>query len=101
MLGGFRLKGGLRSFALLLVAGLTVLAAPAVARADSVTEWNLNASNAIFVTAAQPPQVSVLHMAMVHGAVYDAVNAIDRRYEPYLYRSRAARRWYSKDAAVA
>jgi PAP2 superfamily len=36
----------------------------------------------------------------VHGAVYDAVNAIDRRYEPYLGAPRA-RRWYSKDAAAA
>ena len=101
MLGRFTLKGGLRSFALLLVAGLTVLAAPAVARADSVTEWNLNASNAIFVAAAQPPQVSVLHMAMVHGAVYDAVNAIDRGHEGYLLTSRVAQPFDSKEAAAA
>jgi hypothetical protein len=101
MLGGFRLKGGLRSFALLLVAGLTVLAAPAVARADSVTEWNLNASNAIFVAAGQPPQISVLHMAMVHGAVYDAVNAIDGGHEGYLLTSRVAQPFDSKEAAAA
>ena len=101
MLGQFKLKVGLRSLALLLVAGLTVLAAPAVARADSVTEWNLNASNAIFVTAAQPPQVSVLHMAMVHGAVYDAVNAIDGGHEGYLLTSRVAQPFDSKEAAAA
>ena len=37
---------------------------------------------------------------MVHGAVYDAVNSIDERYEPYLVEVRA-RDWYSKDAAAA
>ena len=37
---------------------------------------------------------------MVHGAVYDAVNSIDERYEPYLVRVRA-RDWYSQDAAAA
>jgi PAP2 superfamily len=44
--------------------------------------------------------VSVLHLAMVHGAAYDAVNAIDGRHEPYLAAPRA-RRWYSKEAAAA
>ena len=101
MLGGFKLEGRLRSFALLLVAGLMVLAAPAVARADSVTEWNLNASNAIFVVGAQGPQASIPHMAMVHGAIYDAVNAIDGRYEGYLLTSRVAQPFDSKEAATA
>ena len=40
------------------------------------------------------------HMAMVHGAIFDAVNSIDRRYEPYLGGA-AAKRWFSQDAAVA
>jgi VCPO second helical-bundle domain len=70
----------------------------ASARADAVTEWNLNASNALFATAAQPPQVSVPHLAMVHGAVYDAVNAIDGGHEPYLL---TAQRSGSKRAAAA
>jgi len=39
-------------------------------------------------------------MAVVQGAVYDAVNAIDGRARPYL-RAPHAKRWYSKDAAVA
>jgi len=53
---------------LLVLAVLGALVAPAAARADAVTEWNLNASNAIFAVAGQPPQVSVPHLAMVHGA---------------------------------
>jgi hypothetical protein len=85
---------------LVAVAALLALAA-APARADTVTEWNLNATNALIVTAAQPPQVSVPHLAMVHGAVYDAVNAIDGGHEEYLISSRLARRSDSKDAAAA
>jgi hypothetical protein len=81
--------------------GLAVLAAPAVASADTVTQWNQNAANALYVTAAQPPNVSVLHMAMVQGAVYDAVNAIDGSREGYLLTSRVATPSDSKDAAAA
>jgi hypothetical protein len=83
-----------------LVAAI-VLAAPALARADVVTQWNLNAANALMVSAGQPPQVSVPHMAMVHGAVYDAVNAIDGGHEGYLLSSRLARPSDSKEAAAA
>ena len=31
-----------------------------------------------------PPPLAVIHLAMVHGAIYDAVNAIDGGHEPYL-----------------
>src|SRR5437667_10824883 len=68
---------------LLIALALVALASPTVARADAVTDWNLIASNAIVVTAWQPPPVSALSFAMVHGAVYDAVNAIDRGHQPY------------------
>ena len=40
------------------------------------------------------------HLAMVHGAVYDAVNAIDGGHEPYLVMPRA-KATYSKNAAAA
>jgi hypothetical protein len=85
----------------LTVAVGAALAAPAVARADAVTQWNLNASNALFTVAGQPPQVSVSHLAMVHGAVYDAVNAIDGGHEGYLLTSRVGTPFDSKDAAAA
>src|SRR5437773_9704721 len=69
---------------LVIAAALVALVLPMVARADAVTDWNLIASNAIVVTGGQPPPVSALSFAMVHGAVYDAVNAIDRTHQPYL-----------------
>jgi hypothetical protein len=81
--------------------GLAALVAPAVGSADTVTQWNQNAATALYITAAQPPNVSVQHMAMVQGAVYDAVNAIDGTREGYLLTSRVATPTDSKDAAAA
>jgi hypothetical protein len=83
------------------LASFAALAGPAVANADTVTQWNQNAATALYVTAAQPPNVSVLHMAMVQGAVYDAVNAIDGGREGYLLTSRVATPTDSMDAAAA
>jgi PAP2 superfamily len=83
------------------LAGFAALIVPAVGSADTVTQWNQNAATALYVTAAQPPNVSVLHMAMVQGAVYDAVNAIDGGREGYLLTSRVATSTDSKDAAAA
>jgi hypothetical protein len=85
----------------LLAAVAALLAVAVPARADTVTEWNLNATNALIGTAAQPPQMSVPHLAMVHGAVYDAVNAIDGGREGYLLSSRVATPSDSMDAAAA
>jgi hypothetical protein len=92
-----------------LAAGVSTAATgarPASARAtgtvaeDAVLAWNGYAATALIATALQPPTVSALHLAMVHGAMYDAVNAIDRGFKPYLV-SPHAHRWYSKDAAAA
>ena len=38
-----------------VLTGLAALTAPALAAADTVTQWNQNAANALYVTAAQPP----------------------------------------------
>ena len=95
------LKGRTRSVVLIAVVVLTALGAPAIARADAVTQWNANASNALFVVAGQGPQASVPHLAMVHGAIYNPVNAIDRGHEGYLLTSRVAQPFDSEDAAVA
>ena len=84
-----------------LAACAALLVPAASARADAVTDWNLIATNALIVSAAQPPQVSVPHLAMVHGAVYDAVNAIDGDYEPYLLSSSSAQPSDSERAAAA
>lgn len=85
---------------LALAATAVALLAPGSAQADTVTDWNVNAVNALVGTAGQSPTVSTVNLAIVHGAVYDAVNSIDERYEPYVVDVRA-RDWYSRDAAAA
>jgi hypothetical protein len=82
--------------AAVVVLSTMMLSAPA--RADTVTQWNQIAGNALFADGQGAP--ALVHLAMVHGAIYDAVNAIDGRYEPYLAAPRA-KRWYSQDAAAA
>ena len=79
------------------------LAAPAVARATEVTNWNRIATNTLVAfpgPAGGAPPALQINMAMTQGAVYDAVNAIERRHQPYLLRTRFHPK-ASKDAAVA
>ncbi len=95
-----------RRYSLLAATALGVVAIAAPAQADVVTDWNQTAAAALQAAGtAVPPgagqgAVSTVHLAMVHGAVYDAVNAIDGRHDPYVS-SPAAAPWYSKEAAVA
>jgi hypothetical protein len=91
--------GRARRSILVAVVALAGFILPATSRADTITQWNQIASNELVSVAGQGAVANV-HLAMMHGAMYDAVNAIDRRYEPYLYAQRA-RRWYSQDAAAA
>jgi hypothetical protein len=46
------------------------------ARADAVLDWNAHAANAIVTVAHQVPPRALIRLAMVHLAIYDAVNAI-------------------------
>ena len=85
---------------LAVLAAFAVLALPATARADAVTDWNVIASTAIVTNAGQAPHPASLSFAMVQGAVYDAVNAIAGGYRPYLTKP-AANPWDSKEAAAA
>jgi hypothetical protein len=57
---------------------------PHQATADEVLDWNVTGFEA---TAAGGQNAIVISrtMAMVQLAVHDVLNAIDRRYEPYLY----------------
>ena len=80
--GAARVAGDRRALGGEWVSSMSSAAKPTTDRGGSATtnvaiEWNAIASTAIMTTAAQPPHVAVLSMAMVQGAVYDAVNAID------------------------
>ena len=93
-----KLCGWAAAVSAMALAALVAWVAPA--RADTVTDWNAYASTAIVVTAGQPPPAAVLSFAMVQGAVYDAVNAIDRGHRSYLPQPPAAA-GASEDAAAA
>lgn len=61
---------------------------PREAAADEVFDWNVTGFDAT-VAGGQNNVVISRTMAMMHLAVHDALNAIDRRYEPYLYEGKA------------
>jgi hypothetical protein len=44
---------------------------------DMVLDWNGHAASAIVVGAGQRPERGLIRLAMVHTAIYDAVNAIE------------------------
>src|SRR5688572_15817258 len=67
--------------------------------ADTVLEWNAVAVEATRV-ARLSPNVQTRALAMVHGAVFDAVNGIEGGYAPYLV-TRRAPIWASEEAAAA
>src|SRR6185369_2363346 len=67
--------------------------------ADMVLEWNAVAVEATRVAKLSPPP-QTRALAMVQGAVYDAVNGIERGYAPYLVDQHTAR-WASSEAAAA
>lgn len=80
---------------LVLIAALLVPAAPAIAAepGDMVLQWNANALAAIgnAPTATppglgQPPPLQLIQLAIVQGAVYDAVNAIAKTHAPLITR---------------
>ncbi len=66
-----------------------VLAVPACVRADAVADWNAIAVQAT-ITGARPGPTGVIDIAMVQAAIYDAVQAIEKRYEPYYVEIKAA-----------
>src|SRR5262245_40007303 len=76
------------SFLILALAGSAALAVVEPARADEVTDWNAAAID-VLALGGQNPVVMTRGLAMAHLAVHDGLNAIDRRYEPYLHDARA------------
>ena len=61
-----------------------VISASTSARAEAVSDWNAIAVQAL--ATADPPRpgpIAFLDLAVVQVAVHDAVQAIDRRFQPY------------------
>jgi hypothetical protein len=88
----------MRAAALLPGMMAVVLLAPP-ARADVVTDWNARAE-AIAIEKELPAAFNARLMTMVQVAVFEAVNAIEKRYAPYKL-GLAAEKTFSKEAAAA
>src|SRR5687768_8763966 len=67
---------------LLRLALAVMLAGATTARADAVLDWNTIASQTI-LAGPHPGATIILDFAIVQAAVHDAVQAYDKRYEPY------------------
>ena len=66
---------------------IALLLAASLSAQNVVSQWNAIASTAIVATAKEAPAASGVWFAYVHLAVFDAVNAIDHRFQPYLFTS--------------
>ena len=64
------------------------LSAGSAARADAVTDWNEVAAARV-LAARQSPAEGARSMAMMHVAMFDAINAVQPRYAPYAFKGKA------------
>ncbi|MBR0699683.1 vanadium-dependent haloperoxidase [Bradyrhizobium diazoefficiens] len=76
-----------------------ITAATQLARADVIMDWNTKA-DAIATEKQIPPAPHSRALSMMHVAMFEAVNAIDRRYTPYKI-SLSADRSTSREAAAS
>jgi len=88
----------LAPFAFILAA--TLYASPASAQ-NAVIRWNEIAANAIVTQGGKPSTASGVWFAYAQIAVYDAINAIDHRFEPFYFRGDAPRGASGEAAAIA
>ena len=90
----------MKRFAGLVLCGLLGGAGPALAEgvaASAVVDWNQITVDA--VTAGRPGPIGIVDIALVQIAVHDAVQAIEKRFEPYHFEIEAC--LGSRSAAVA
>src|SRR5512144_1425363 len=81
------------------------LAIPATVSANVITDWDAKAIDAVAPLASAPaspytPYAAYRMMGIVHAAMFDTVNSIERRYQPYLVQL-PADSTTSKEAAAA
>ena len=64
---------------------LAILFVPLLCAADAVTEWN-EKTIAASAQAKQLPAAASRTVAIVHTAMFDAINSIEGRYSPYKFK---------------
>jgi hypothetical protein len=78
-----------------------LLTAPVnAATGNVITDWDAKAVGIVQTGTAPPPPLGFRTMAILHSAMFDAVNSIEPRYKPYKVRL-AATPDTSKEAAAA
>jgi hypothetical protein len=77
-----------------------ILSLPSVCAADAVLDWN-EIVLARVVAARQGPPDGARSLAMVHMAMFEAINAVEPRYAPYAFKGRAPAGASAEAAAAA
>jgi hypothetical protein len=85
--------------AIALISPAAASATPQAETGNIVVEWNTYTEQAL-IAAGRGAGIASPNYAIVHSAVYDAVNAISGTHEPYLA-APPAHDWYSQGAAAA
>ena len=95
------LLAGTTTVALLAAGNLVPAMAQATKPVNQVVQWNRTLLVIVRGPGAQPATIHPTRsFAIMHGAIYDAVNAIDRSHKPYLVRISASH-FASQEAAAA
>ncbi|HVI79920.1 MAG TPA: hypothetical protein VM715_17495, partial [Candidatus Acidoferrum sp.] len=92
-----------RSVPVALIGACVAFGVPAPVRANVITDWDEKAIIAVTPMTSPgntSPYMAQRMMAMVHSAMFDAVNSIEQRYRPFVARLPAALST-SKEAAAA
>src|SRR6476659_7836235 len=78
--------------------GAPAVTAPSI---DPVVQWNRNLLAIVRTPGAQPATIHPTRsFAIMHAAIYDAVNAIDRTHQPYAIQFSGVSRQASQTAAA-
>jgi hypothetical protein len=83
-----------------MLVGLLLTAPMTAAAANVITDWDEKAVNLVQPGSVFPPPTALRTTAMLHLAMFEAVNSIERRYRPYRVQVAAAPDT-SKEAAAA
>jgi PAP2 superfamily len=88
-----------RSLCVLLAAAAAALHVHG-ARADAVLDWNEIGLTTVVASGQRPPD-GARAMAMMHVAMFDAMNAIAQKYRPYAYQAKASKNVSTEAAGAA
>jgi hypothetical protein len=83
-----------------MLLGLLLMAPVTAATGNVVTDWDEKAVSLVQTGTVRPPFTSHRTMAILHVAMFDAINSIEPRYKPYTVKLPAAPD-ISKEAAAA